>query len=180
MKPDQDEIGKPERRLLPGEGLFGWFLLALGTFMLCQSYRIAGLSSLSSAGATPMAASFIMMVSAVVIILFNRRSPPLDVDSLLDAARRFGNEILPLQPLVVYVLIVFGYMAALEPLGFNLASFLYLFVSFWYLHRKGVWAALWIGALNVGIIYVVFQLVFQVVLPQGDLLDAALRLVGWR
>lgn len=180
MEPQRDETAKPTRRLLPGESAFGWFLLAFGAFVFYQSYRIAGFSSVSSAGGTPMAAAFLMMVTAVTIIVNNARSPQLETRSFGEAVRRFQAEMLPLQPLVFYVFIILLYMLAMEPLGFNLASFLFLFASFWYLHDKGWWLALWASTLNVVIIYVLFQVIFQVVLPEGTWIDAAMRLVGWR
>jgi putative tricarboxylic transport membrane protein len=169
---------KQLRRLLPGESAFGWLLLGFSLLLFYSSYRIAGFSSLSSAGGTPLAASGLMVLCAVVVLVRNSRSPRLDVSGWAEAARRFNTEILPLQPLVVYVLIMLGYMWAIEPLGFNLASFLFLFASFWYLHRKGIWLATWLSALNVVIIYVMFQLIFQVTLPVGEWIEPILRSVG--
>lgn len=166
------------RRLLPGETAFGWLMLAFSLFLFHQSYQIAGFSSLSSAGGTPLAASALMVLCAVVVIVRNMGSPQLDVSGWREAVRRFNTEILPLQPLILYVLIMLGYMAGIEPLGFNLASFLFLFASFWYLHDKGVWLATWLSAVTVVIIYVTFQLVFQVTLPAGDWIEFLLRAVG--
>lgn len=168
----------PLRRLLPGETGFGWLMLAFSLFLFHQSYKIAGFSSLSSAGGTPLAASGLMVICAIVIIVRNRRSPALDVSGWREAAQRFSTEILPLQPLIIYVLIMLGYMATIEPLGFNLASFLYLFSSFWYLHRRELWLATWLSAVTVAAIFVTFQLVFQVTLPEGDLLSPLLRAIG--
>lgn len=180
MESHCDETAQPERRLLPGESAFGWLLLAFGAVVFYQSYGIAGFSGLSSGGVAPMAAAAIVMISAAVIIVSNRRSAPLDARGFADSARRFGKEILPLRPLVVYAVAIFAYMAALEPLGFNVSTFLFLFMSFWYLHHKGWRAVLWMSALNMAVIFIVFRLIFQVVLPEGDMIDAALRLAGWR
>ena len=166
------------RRLLPGETAFGWLMLAVSLFLFYSSYKIAGFSSLSSAGGTPLAASGLMALCAAFVIVRNRRSPALDVSSWREAAKRFRSEILPLQPLILYLLIMLAYMAGIEPLGFNLASFLFLFASFWYLHKKGVWLATWLSAVTVVIIYATFQLVFQVTLPIGDWIELLLRAVG--
>ena len=170
---------KELRRLHPGEASFGWLTLAFSLFLFYASYLIAGFSSLSSPGATPLAASGLMVLCSVVVIVRNRRSPPCEVSNLKEAARRFHDEILPIQPLIVYVGIILGYMILLEPLGFNLTSLLFLFVSFLYLHREGgLWLATWLSFTCVAIIYVLFQLIFQVTLPEGDWLGPLYRLVG--
>jgi len=167
------------RRLLPGETAFGWLALAFSLFLFYHSYKIAGFSSLSSSGGTPLAASGLMIISSVIVILRNRRSPSADVAGMTEAARRFHDEILPVHPLIAYVLVIFAYMVLLEPLGFNLTSCLFLFVSFWYLHRRGgIWLAAWLSLVSVLIIYVLFQLVFQVTLPEGDWLGPLYRLIG--
>jgi putative tricarboxylic transport membrane protein len=180
MNPRNEDTAKRERRLLPGESAFGWMLLAFGAFAFSQAYAIDGFSSLSSAGGTPMAAAAIVTLSAAVVIISNRKRAPLDVGNVLESAQRFGKEMLPLQPLVVYVAAVFAYMAALEPLGFNASTFLFLFFSFWYLHHKNAWAAFSMSTLTMAVIFIVFRVIFQIVLPEGDLIDAALRTVGWR
>jgi putative tricarboxylic transport membrane protein len=169
---------KELRRLLPGELTFGWLLLAASLFLFYQSYQIAGFSSISSGGGTPLAASGLMILCSVVVIVRNMNSPALEA-GWSEAARRFQKEILPPNPLIGYVLIIIAFMAALEPLGFNLSSWLFLFVSFLYLHRKGgLWLATWLSVVSVFTIFVVFQLLFQVTLPEGDWLEPFYRLIG--
>ena len=169
---------KERRRLMPGESAFAWLALAFGLFLFYESYKIAGFSSISSAGGTPLAASGLMVLCALTIVLSNRRALPVDAATWREELRRFHVEILPLQPLIVYVLIILAYMLLLEPLGFNLTSLLFLFVSFWYLHRKGLWIATWVSVVSVVAIYVTFQLVFQVTLPDGDWLEPFYRMIG--
>lgn len=169
---------KQLRRLLPGEAVFGWLMLGFSLFLVYHSYKIAGFSSLSSAGGTPLAASGLMTLCSLIVIVRNLRSPALDVAGWVEAAKRFNFEILPIQPLIVYALIILGYAVAIEPLGFNLASFLFLFVSFWYLHRKGLWLATWLSFVTVVAIFITFQLIFQVTLPDGNLLEPFYRAIG--
>jgi hypothetical protein len=167
------------RRLLPGETAFGWLTLAFSLFLFYESYKIAGFSSLSSPGGTPLAASGLMIICSVIVIVRNLRSPPAGSASMAEAARRFHDEILPVHPLIGYVLVILAYMLLLEPLGFNLTSFLFLFVSFYYLHRRGgLWLAVWLSAVSVIIVYILFQLIFQVTLPDGDWLDPVYRAIG--
>ena len=90
-----------------------------------------------------------------------------------------AGKILPPHPLLGYVAIILVYMLLLEPLGFNLSSFLFLFVSFWYLHRKGLFLAFGLSIGSVIVIYVIFTLIFRVILPEAEWLDlSALGLGG--
>ncbi|MDQ2079113.1 tripartite tricarboxylate transporter TctB family protein [Xanthobacteraceae bacterium Astr-EGSB] len=167
------------RRLLPGETAFGWLALAFSLFLFYHSYKIAGFSSLSSSGGTPLAASGLMIVSSVIVILRNRKSPSVGTATAAEAARRFHDEILPFHPLIAYVFVIFAYMLLLEPLGFNLTSFLFLCVSFYYLYRQGgLWLAVWLSAVAVIVVYILFQLIFQVTLPDGDWLAPVYRAIG--
>ena len=56
-----------ERR--PGELVFNAVLLIFSLFMFWHAYRIAGFSSLSSAGAFPMAMSALMAVTSSTVLL---------------------------------------------------------------------------------------------------------------
>lgn len=167
------------RRLLPGEKAFGYFLLLFSLFLFYHAYKIAGFSSVSSAGGWPMAATAMMILCSLIIIVRNFRVPPVEATSALHELSRFGKEILPPHPLIGYVAIILAYMLALEPLGFNLSSFLFLFASFWYLHRRGLWLALALSVGSVVAIYVTFQIIFRVILPEAEWLDlGALGLGG--
>lgn len=159
------------RQLLPGEKAFGYVLLLFSLFLFYHSYKIAGFSSISSAGGWPMAATAMMVLCSVIIIIRNFRMPPVEAKNVLHELRRFGKEILPPHPLLGYVTIILAYMLALEPLGFNISSFLFLFVSFWYLHRKGLLLALALSLGSVVAIYVTFQVIFRVILPEAEWLD---------
>lgn len=166
------------RRLLPGEKAFGYILFLFSLFLFYESYKIAGFSSISSAGGWPMAASAVMVVCSLLIIGRNRRMPQVEVTGALHALRRFGKEILPPHPLLGYVAIIVAYMLALEPIGFNVSSFLFLLASFWYLHRKGLVLALALSLGSVAAIYVTFQVIFRVILPAGDWLDLSVIGLG--
>lgn len=159
------------RRLYPGEKAFGYLMLAFSLFLLYHTHKIAGFSSISSGGAFPMAAAVLMVVSSVVIVLRNRRMPKVEASGPAEEWRRFRKEIAPPYPMVGYIAIMVGYMVLMEPLGFNLSSFLFLFGSFWYLYRRGIWLTLGLSFGSVIVIYVVFQLIFRVILPAGDWLE---------
>lgn len=148
------------RRREPGETAFGYLILVISLLILHQSYAISGFSSVSSAGVFPMIASTVMAVSAAAIILRNRRLATPDPE--IGIIRRVAPPAV-----VVLTLLIVAYMLALEPLGFLLSSFLFLFASMLYLERRSPLLLLLVSAFSLGLIYLVFRTVFSVVLPQG-------------
>ena len=141
----------------PGEDVFGLLLLVLAVGLFWQSYEIAGFSALSSPGAFPLAASGTMVIAAVIVVVGNLRARGRETDR---------TPILPANVTIFAVLLAL-YALAIEPLGFLPASLAFLFAGTKLLYRGG-WIAsalVSIGALVV--IYVLFRIVFQVVLPEG-------------
>jgi putative tricarboxylic transport membrane protein len=149
----------------PGELGFAGIILIFALIVLYLAYRISGLSGPSSAGVFPMLAGLVMVAAAVRILLETWRMQP-ESDGGADLVRRFLARIAPAE-VAIYTLIVVAFMVALKPLGFVLASFLFLMTSFLYLHRKGILPALLISGGTVAVILVVFRHVFQVILPEG-------------
>jgi hypothetical protein len=70
---------------------------------------------------------------------------------------------------VLFTLLVALYVAVIPGIGFLSASGGLLFVSIWTLWRKGPLWALAISLLSIGVIYLLFRIVFGVVLPGGSL-----------
>ncbi|MDX9861344.1 MAG: tripartite tricarboxylate transporter TctB family protein [Rhodospirillales bacterium] len=166
------------RRLNPGETAFGYLMLAFSLFLLYQTYTIAGFSSISSGGAYPMFAAALMVISSLVVVVRNRCSPKVEATGPAEEWRRFRHEVAPPYPLIGYIGIIVLYMLLVEPLGFNLSSFLFLFGSFAYLYRRGIWLALGLSIGSVVVIYIVFRLVFRVILPEAEWLDLSLLGLG--
>lgn len=152
-----------QRTRAPGELVFSLGLLVFSLFASWQAWRISGFSSLSSAGVFPMVATFTMVVSGLFIVAETARVRP---DAERDRLTRFAAEITPWR-LVVFTLLIIGYMLALEPVGFLLSSFGFLFLGMSFLYRKGVLVNLAVSAGSLAIIYFIFRLVFSVVLPRG-------------
>mgnify|MGYP000687029830 CR=1 FL=1 len=166
------------RRLRPGERIFGYAMFLFSLFLFYHAYQISGFSSISSAGAWPLAAAGLMALCSAAIIVQNHR-----MESACTGAReeihQFGKDILPPHPLLGYLAIIVAYMLVLEPLGFNISSFLFLFGSFWYLHRRGIFLTLALSFGTVIATYVVFRVLFKVILPEAEWLDlSALGLGG--
>lgn len=145
----------------PGEIAFGAMLLIFSLFMLWQAYEISGFSSLSSAGAFPMAMAAIMVATAAISLLRSLR-----LQSPSGGMQLFVKEIMP-PTVVAFALLILGYSLLLQPLGFVLASFTFLLVSSWFLQAGQFKRALLLSVISIVSVYIVFRLIFQVVLPEG-------------
>ena len=150
----------------PGELVFSLALVAFSLFAAWQAWRISGFQSLSSAGVFPMLATSAMVVSGLFILAEAARARP-EVER--GGVRRFAADITPLR-LVLFAVLIVAYMLALEPVGFVVSSFLFLFLAMSFLHRKGVLVSLAVSAGSLLVIYFIFRQVFSVVLPAGWLL----------
>jgi putative tricarboxylic transport membrane protein len=146
---------------MPGETLFGYLMLAMSLALLWQAYRISGFESLSSPGAFPMAAASIMVVTACIVIVSNvRRKRP---DHL---AESFFRHVLP--PLVMIMMgMILIYAVVLESLGFIPTTFVFLVLTIHVLHRRSLLFTIGISVFALLLVYIVFRLVFQIILPEG-------------
>jgi putative tricarboxylic transport membrane protein len=139
-----------------GEDAFGLVTLLVSILAFWKSYTIAGFSALSSPGAFPMAASAVMIIAALIVVIGNLRRK----------SRLSSEAILP-RVLLLFVLLVILYALALVPLGFIPASFVFLLLGMKLLYRASWGRCLVISIGSLVVVYVVFRLMFQVVLPQG-------------
>lgn len=145
----------------PGETGFNILLLLGSIFLFYQAYKIAGFSALSSPGAIPMAASAIMVISACIIVVKDLARPKAE-----GGAKAFFTQILPFTIAVMCGLIIL-FAVVLQKLGFVLTGLVFLWVSIWFLQKRNPLSAALIALLCVVIIYVLFRLIFQVILPEG-------------
>jgi len=130
-------------------------MVLLGAFVTWQGSGIGVLDSPSAAGVFPVAAGGTMTLAALV--------------AAAGATRRAAPGMGPVLPRDVAAIgvLVLGYMAGLEALGFILASLAFLFLAITWLQRGRVLRAGIVAAAAVALVWVVFRLVFRVVLPQG-------------
>lgn len=145
----------------PGETGFNIILLLVSVFLFYQAYKIAGFSALSSPGSIPMAASAIMVISACIIVLKEFARPPAT-----GGFQAFFAQILPFTIAVMCGLIIL-FAVVLQKLGFVLTGLVFLWVAIWFLQKRSPLSAALIALLCVVIIYVLFRLIFQVILPEG-------------
>lgn len=159
--PDRASGASPLR---PGEIGFGLALLAFAGVALWRSTAISGVGNITGAGVFPMLASAVMVASALAVLAdaMQRRSGGSG------SVRAVARYLVSARLLVFLVLMAF-YAAAIPLAGFVAASAAFVFVSVAFLWRRGVvWSAL-VAAVSVGALYLLFRIVFQVVLPTGSL-----------
>lgn len=163
MNDEMPDPSAPRTRRFSGEIIFNFALLIASLVLAHQAWSIAGFASLTSAGLFPMLAAGTMVVSAIFVIADSARKAPPEKRGLMQA---LSLEIISLRTVVFAVLIV-GYMMALRPLGFVVASYLFLAAAMLYLHRRNYVFLLVLSAVAVAVIYFLFRYVFIVVLPRG-------------
>jgi hypothetical protein len=143
----------------PGEAVFSLFLAGISAFLLWTAYGIAGFEALSSPGALPMAAAGTMLVTSLVIALQTLRSTPR-------IGQTFRRDIAPM-PIVLTVALVAIYALLLKPLGFLPTSFLFVAILIRLLGRHSPAFCALVSASSVLLIYVVFRVIFNVLMPEG-------------
>jgi len=154
------------RRRLPGELVFSIVLIAFSLFMLWQAYSISKFESFTSAGAFPMFAATVMLIAGLIAAAETIRMAPLPGVEGEAIWRQFVRQITP-GVLVQFVIAIASYMFILERAGFVLSSYVFLVVSMWLLGSRKLFLNLWVSALSLAMVYLIFQTIFSVVLPSG-------------
>lgn len=150
--------------LRPGEQFFALLLVIFAAYAFWESYGISRFSGLTTGGVMPMLASGVMVVTALVTLSETLRKPGTGKGSIRDVIAY----LLPAR-VVLFTVLVVVYVAVIPSIGFLPASGGLLFVSIWALWRKGPVWSLAISLLSIGVIYLLFRVVFSVVLPSGSL-----------
>lgn len=155
--------GSNQRR--PGELVFVAILLIFSILALVQACGISGFSEISGAGVFPMLASAMMILSGLIILRTTlRKTSPEAAGST--AASHFFEKVAPIRFVVVVAMII-AYVAAMPGAGFVVSSLGFLFAMFAYLWRRSWLISAVLALASLGLIYVIFRLGFQVVLPLG-------------
>ena len=163
MSETQGQDPRPAARR-PGEVMFCLLLAVFSVTAFWQAFAISGFRGLSEPGVFPMLASATMLVSSLVI-LKDVLSKPATPEA---GFARFRQDIVPLR-LVGVIVLILAYVVAMPLLGFVASSSGFLFLSFWYLWRKGPLVSALLTVTSLSVIYFIFRQIFQVVLPQGSL-----------
>ena len=162
------------RRRLPGEFVFALLLIVFSLFMLWQAYSISKFESFTSAGAFPMFAVAVMLISGLIAAGETARMKPLPGTEGESVWRQFVRQITP-GMLVQFVATIAAYMFLLERMGFVLSSYVFLVVSMWLLGSRKLTLNLWVSTLSLAVVYAIFQTIFAVVLPSGSWLAGAFK-----
>ncbi len=164
----------PPRKRLAGELIFMLVLLALSLFMLWTAYGISKFESLTSAGAFPMVATAVMVLCAIQIARHTATLERAEAPQAETLGRQFVRQLTP-AVVVSFMLAIAAYILLLEPLGFLVASYAFLVVSMALLGSRRWALNLLVSALALAAIYVIFQTIFSVVLPNGSWLKGFLK-----
>lgn len=159
----------------PGELAFAIVLLAASLALLWNAYGISGFTALSGAGAIPMATSFVMALTAGIVVLKTARLP-------LDRAETIARDILPGTVLVFAVfLVAYGFL--LRPLGFLPTSALFLIATIRILSGRGLGWTVLVSLGSLIVVWLVFRIVFTVlmpagIVPEGEIIQMFRNLIG--
>jgi putative tricarboxylic transport membrane protein len=143
----------------PGEAAFAVILAIFSAFLLWTAYNISGFEALSSPGALPMAAAGTMFVCAAMIAVQTLRSKAATDESLT-------RDIVPM-PIILTIVMVGAYALLLQPLGFLPTSFLFVTILIRVLGRQSLAFCAAVSAVSILLIYLVFRIIFNVIMPEG-------------
>lgn len=130
-------------------------LIVLSIFAVFQSYKISGNELTStSPGAFPLFISALLLIFSILIYIEERRKGQVEFKTLL-----FSKEII----VIIILLVLYGLL--LETIGFEIATFGFLFIAISYLSKKDILKNLIISSLTVVVIIFIFKTVFKVMLP---------------
>ena len=151
------------KKLRPGEKVFSVILIIFSAILFFESYKISGFSGLTTSGAMPMFASTLMLIASIFIFLETLKKDPKNKFNLL----KITQYLLPKQ-LIFFVSLVLIYVLAIPYFGFTLSSGTFLIISILNLWNKGIVWSLGVSVFSIAVIYFLFRIIFQVILPLGS------------
>lgn len=154
-----------QKKRLPGELTFTCALLLGSVFLMFESYGISGFESITSAGMFPMLSALVMAVTAILALGQTLRAK-LDRSSGETLPQQFVRQISP-AVFVSFTLAVFAFMLLLPRLGFVVSAYVFLALAMRLLGSTRWWFNLLLSAVALGVVYLIFQTIFSVVLPTG-------------
>jgi putative tricarboxylic transport membrane protein len=143
----------------PGEAIFALAVAGASIGLMFKAYGIAGFEGLSSAGALPMGATAVMSACALLIAWQTFKAPKAATESM-------ARDILP--PAIWISIVLIGlYALLLVPLGFLPTSLLFLTALIKLLSGRPLFFCVWVSAVSLAVIYLIFRVVFSVIMPEG-------------
>ena len=151
---------------LPGELTFTVLLLLGSLFLLYQAYGISGFDSITSAGMFPMLSALVMAVTAFLALSGVAKASAEPLAGGESLRQSFVRQITP-PVFVLFALAVVAFMLLLNKLGFVVSAYLFLVVSMRLLGSVRWLFNLMLSAISLGVVYLIFQTIFSVILPKG-------------
>ena len=151
------------KKLRPGEKVFSFILIIFSAILFFESYKISGFSGLTTSGAMPMFASTLMLIASIFIFRETLKKDSNNKFNLL----KVTQYLWPKQ-LIFFVGLVLIYVLAIPYFGFTLSSGTFLIISILNLWNKGIVWSLGVSVFSIAVIYFLFRIVFQVILPLGS------------
>jgi putative tricarboxylic transport membrane protein len=159
-------MAEQKKTRLPGELTFTVLLLLGSLFLLYQAYGISGFDSITSAGMFPMLSALVMAVTAFLALAGVAKAPAEPLAGGENLRQSFVRRISP-PVFVLFALAVVAFMLLLNKLGFVVSAYLFLVVSMRLLGSVRWLFNLMLSAISLGVVYLIFQTIFSVILPKG-------------
>jgi len=157
---------KNKPALRPGELFFVTLIAGFSVVALWQAYEISRFTGLSTPGVFPMLAAGTMLVSALFIL-----NDSLSRRNIKNSPDHVTVHVLTWR-LIIVIALVASYVLTMPYIGFMLSSAAFLLVSFLYLWRKSIGISILLTTATLLVIYLIFRILFQVVLPRGSLVQS--------
>jgi putative tricarboxylic transport membrane protein len=152
-------------------GELGLTLLLIAGMVLVgrEAHRISGFSGPSSPGFGPLAMVAVVLAGLLVELARSLARRPREREPAVVRLRRLAAAVLP-PPVAGAIPLLLLYLVGLETVGFVLASFLFLAISIGLLlrgrpPRRVLLTAVGVALGTVAIVRLLFQELFQVLLP---------------
>lgn len=156
------------KKIIPvqaGEKLFDWLLLLLSIGVLYEAYRIDGGLRLNSAGSFPVGLALIMLASSIALLISHRhKRRATDITTARQEAETFLKEHFK-PPIIAFTVCSIVYLVAINWASFYISTFCFLAAMFAYYRKGKILSSVCIAAITIGVIYVLFTMVFRVYLP---------------
>lgn len=155
------------------EAVFATVLLAASLFLLREALAIGPLSRPSAPGGVPVVAAGVMAASVLFVLVDALLRSPQAPDPA-EALAEPPAGVAGLWPLALAVALAVGFAVLVDRLGFLLAGTLFLTLAFRAIGRRRWRVALPVAVAVILVIWLLFRLVFQVLLPEGIVPERAI------
>lgn len=154
-----------KKRLKPGERGFGIILIIISILAIFQSVGISGAEiTPTSPGAFPLFISTISLMFAIWIWAEKRSLSSQKHLSIWEKSKSIVKMLIS-KDIAVMIIFLFIYSLVLEYFGFEISTFLFLWVSMVFLARGKVFKSFGVSLFIISIILVIFKTIFKVILP---------------